>query len=140
MPQAADDPIEPPDVGPMGNYDLAKLLERAAAELRQLAAPADWVDAFVDGDAIGTDFAAYICDCSAQTIRRRATDAAAAGKPLGIWFAQSVWLISKRRLLDDIEREEGRPGRLVAETRAAQYAKMNAPLQKAPALERAATG
>lgn len=132
MPQAhRDDPIDLPD-----------LLERAAAEMRQLAAPAcgDWVDAFVDGDAIGTDFAAYVCDCSAQTIRRRATDAAAAGKPLGIWFAQSVWLISKRRLFDDIERAEGRPGRLVAETRAAQYAKMNVPLQKPPALERAATG
>jgi hypothetical protein len=136
------DPIEQPDVGPMGNYDLAELLERAAGKLRQLPAPvcSDWVDAFVEGDAIGTDFAGYICNCSAQTIRRRATDAAAAGKPLGIWFAQSVWLISKRRLLDDIEREEGRPGRLVAETRAAQYAKMNAPLQKAPAPERAATG
>ena len=132
MPQPADDPID----------DLPELLERAATELRQLAAPAcgDWVDAFVEGDAIGTDFAAYICDCSAQTIRRRATDAAAAGKPIGVWFAQSVWLISKRRLLDDIERDQGRPGRLVAETRAAQYAKMNVPLQKPPALERAATG
>jgi hypothetical protein len=132
MPQAErDDPI-----------DLPELLERAATELRQLLAPAcgDWVDAFVEGDAIGTDFAAYICDCSAQTIRRRATDAAAEGKPLGVWFAQSVWLISKRRLLDDIERADGRPGRLVAETRAAKYAEMNAPLQKAPALERAATG
>jgi hypothetical protein len=131
MPQTADDPIE-----------LPELLERAAAELRQLQtwASGDWVDAFVDGDAIGTDCAAFICGCSAQTIRRRATDAAAEGRPLGVWFARSVWLISKRRLLDDIERADGRPGRLVAETRAAQYAKLNVPLQKPPALERAATG
>jgi hypothetical protein len=49
-------------------------------------------------------------------------------------------LISKRRLLDDIEKREGRPGRLAAESRAKKYAEMNAPLQNSLSRERAATG
>jgi hypothetical protein len=119
---------------------IPRMLEQMAAELRRLPACGDWVDGFVEHDAIGTDEAAFIANCSAQTIRRRAAEATAAGRPIGVWFAQSVWLISKRRLLDDIEKREGRPGRLAAESRAKKYAEMNAPLQNSLSCERAATG
>jgi hypothetical protein len=110
---------------------IPRMLEQMAAELRQRPAAAcgDWVSAFVDGDAIGTDEAAFIAKCSAQTIRRHAAEAAATDKPLGIWFAQSVWLISKTRLLAWIEEREGRSGRLAAESRARKYAEMRVPLQ-----------
>jgi hypothetical protein len=119
---------------------LAERLDQVAAELRQLPQCGDWVSAFASGDAVGTDFAAYVCDCSPQTIRRRASDAAATDNPLGVWFAQSVWLISLARLLDDIEKRDGRHGRLAAMSRAAKYAEMRAPLQMTAPDERAATG
>src|SRR5882672_8931983 len=94
---------------------LAQRLDLIATELRQLPACGDWIDAFASHDAISSDEAALIAGCSAQTIRRRATEAAEIGQPIGIWFASAVWLISKRRLLDDIEKRKGRPGRLAAE-------------------------
>jgi hypothetical protein len=120
---------------------VPRMLEQIAAELRQpRPACGDWVSAFASGDALGTDGAAYVANCSAQTIRRRATEAAASGNPIGVWFAQSVWLISLARLLDWIEEHEGRPGRLAAMTRAKKYAALNAPLQNAMPRERAATG
>jgi hypothetical protein len=82
-----------------------------------------WVHAYVAGDAIGTD--AYIAGCSPQTIRRRATEAEATGNPIGGWFAQSVWLISKQLLLDDIEQREGLHGRNAAISRVEKYATLN---------------
>jgi hypothetical protein len=119
---------------------LAERLEQMAAEVRQLPPRGDWVSAFADGEAIGTDEAGYIADLSAQTIRRRATEAAATDNPLGVWFAQSVWLISKRRLFISIELAHGRPALLAAMTRAAKYAEMRAPLQMTAPDGRAATG
>jgi hypothetical protein len=111
--------------------EAASMLARAAEELRHRPATpcGDWVTAFSEGDAIGTDEAAFIACCSAQKIRRQATKAAETDKPLGVWFAQSVWLISRARLLNAIEEREGRPGRLAAMSRAAKYAEMRAPQQ-----------
>src|SRR5258706_16164387 len=103
---------------------LAKRIDEIAAELRQLPACGDWIDAFTSHDAISSDEAAFIAGCSAQTIRRRATEAAEIGQPIGISFASAVWLISKRRLLDYIETHKGRSGRLAAESRAEKYAKL----------------
>ncbi|MDA9427127.1 hypothetical protein [Bradyrhizobium sp. CCBAU 53380] len=88
------------------------------AELGWTPPTSHWAHAYVAGDAIGTDEAAYIAGCSPQTIRRRAVEAAAAGNPIGVWFAQSVWLISKQLLLEDIERRDGRYGRNAAISRA----------------------
>jgi hypothetical protein len=98
-----------------------------------------WTRAYVAGDAIGTDEAAYIAGCSPQTIRRRAAEAEATANPLGAWFAQSVWLISKQLLLDDIERREGRHGRNAAISRAEKYATLNPRLQISARDEPAAT-
>jgi hypothetical protein len=119
---------------------IARSLDELAATLRQRPACGDWVAAFFDGDAIGTDEAAFIEGCSAQTIRRRAAEASAIGKPIGVWFASAVWLISKRRLLDDIEKRKGRPGLLAAMSRAEKYAEMRARQQTAAPDVAAATG
>jgi len=80
----------------------------------------DWVAAHHAGDMLTTDAAGYIAGVSAETIRRRAVEAAMAGRPIGVQLA-SIWLISRARLLDWIEQHEGLPARLAAETRARQY-------------------
>ena len=120
------------------NFLTAKLPEIAqefAAARPAAGAYGDWVSAFVEGDAIGTDEAAFIAGCSAQKIRRQATEAAATDKPLGVWFAQSVWLVSKTRLIDAIEERKGRPERLAAMSRAAKYAEMRPPQQNSNILD-----
>src|SRR5258708_35320456 len=128
----------------MHDSDLIARLETAATEavaaLRLRPASDDWVSAFVDGDAIGTDEAAYIWNCVPETIRRRAEAAAGTNRPLGIWFAQSVWLISKARLFDAIEFREGLSGRLAAVSRATKYTEMRAQPQLLSRFKRAATG
>jgi hypothetical protein len=122
----------------MTDQEIATTLTELAAALQRrppIADYRDWVSAFVEGDAIGTDEAAFIACYSAQKIRRQATKAAETDKPLGVWFAQSVWLISKARLLDAIEEREGRPGRLAAMSRAAKYAEMRPPQQNSIVLD-----
>ena len=107
-----------------GRHDLADRLEadvaEAAAALRQIAPGRDWLDQLLDadGDALKSDEAGFIADVHADTIRRRAEAAAAAGKPIGILLAGAMWIFSLRRLLDAIEAKAGLPTRLEAETRA----------------------
>jgi hypothetical protein len=128
----------------MSDSDLIERLEAVATEavavLRLRPETGDWVSAFGDGDAIGTDEAAYIWDCVPETVRRRAEAAVGTGYPLGIWFAQSVWLISKARLLDAIEARDGLSGRLAAISRAAKYPGTSAQPRLASRSEGAATG
>src|SRR5258707_1891154 len=81
---------------------LAKRIDEIAAELRQLPACGDWIDAFTSHDAISSDEAAFIAGCSAQTIRRRATEAAEIGQPIGISFASAGLVVSKTGLLPSI--------------------------------------
>jgi hypothetical protein len=110
---------------------LAQRLEEIAAELRQRPRVRDWVDAYNDGEAFGSDVAAFICGCSPDTIRRRADAAAAAGQPLGILNA-GVWLFDLHRLLNWIEQHQGLPARLAAESRARKNAEMRLSLQNRP--------
>lgn len=105
------------------------LLTELAARLAARPPPLDWVSAYSSGDAIKTDAAAIVAGCSAQTIRRRAEEAADTARPLGVLLAGSVWLISLHRLLDHIELNEGLPERLAAETRARKLLEMSAPQQ-----------
>ena len=109
--------------------DIARELRRQADRLDSMTPGTDWVDAWREGDALGTDESALVAGVSAQTIRRRAAEALDDGRPIGVWIAQSVWLISLRRLLDDIERREGLPGRVAAEARAKKL-RMSSPQQK----------
>jgi hypothetical protein len=113
--------------------DLADRLEAAAAEatavLRQIAATSrdrDWVDEVVDagGDGLKSDEAAYVAGVHVDTLRRRAEAAALTDRPIGYLMAGSAWLISLRRLLDAIERRDGKPARLAAETRARKNAEL----------------
>jgi hypothetical protein len=110
---------------------IPRMLEQMAAELRQRPRVRDWVDAYHDGSAFGSDVAAVIYGCSPDTIRRRAVDAAAAGQPLGILQA-GVWLFDLRRLLNWIEQHQGKPARLAAESRARKNAEMRLSLQNRP--------
>ena len=65
--------------------DLIARLEAATADavaaLRTIPVSSDWVSAFGDGDAIGTDEAAYIWNCVPETVRRRAEAAAGTNHP-----------------------------------------------------------
>jgi hypothetical protein len=99
----------------------------------------DWVDEWVEGDAIRTDEAAFIGGCSAQTIRREAVAAAAARKPIGRLISKSVWLISRHRWLDRIESIDGLSARIEAEARAEKY-QNGCVAPKIDSDERAATG
>jgi hypothetical protein len=92
----------------------------AAAALREIAQPRDWIEELYadDGDALKSDDAAFIADVSSDTIRRYAVAAALAGHPIGILVAGAMWLYSSRRLLDWIEQHQGRPARLKADARA----------------------
>jgi hypothetical protein len=108
---------------------IARALEQITAQVRQLPPSNDWVDAYGAGDAVNSDAAGFIADVSSATIRRRATEAAACGKPLGILIAGSIWLISKRRLIDWIRDHEGEHAALCAMTRATKLTQMSAPLQ-----------
>ena len=107
----------------------ADLLAELATRLAGSAKPAtDWVDAFDAAELLRSEEAAAIADVSSETIRRRCVEAADIGKPLGVHFA-GVWLVSRERLLCDIERRRGRSERLAAETRAEKVMKTRAPPQ-----------
>ena len=105
--------------------NVADQLEAIAAQLRSQepeSAPArDWLAELLDtkaGDVLGTDVAAVIIGCHADTARKRAVDAMEADKPIGILVANAVWLFSEARILADIEARDGLPARLAAATRA----------------------
>lgn len=104
----------------------ARAATEAADAMRSIALARDWLDQLIDidGDALKSDEAAYIAGVHSDTMRRRAESAALAGRPIGILLAGAVWLFSERRLLDAIEARDGRPARLVAESRAKKSREM----------------
>lgn len=100
---------------------LADMAQRLAELERRLAAKTEnWVAAYHKGDALRTDEAAYIANCSDQTVRRHADQAAKEGRPIGILIARSIWLIDLKLWLDDIERWDGHDARVAAEKRASR--------------------
>jgi hypothetical protein len=113
----------------MDDCDLAKKLIELAGALQQRKPAHDWVDAHRNGSAFGSDVAAFISDCSPDTIRRRADAAAAAGQPLGILLA-GVWLFDLHRILKWIEEHQGRPAFLAASSRASKNTEMRLSLPK----------
>jgi hypothetical protein len=124
----------------LNHIDDKALLTELAARLAVRPPPLDWVASYAVGDALKSDAAAVIAGCSAQTIRRRAEDAADTHRPLGVLLAGSVWLISLARLFDWIECHEGMPERLAAETRASKLAQLSASPQQSLRSGTAATG
>jgi hypothetical protein len=123
----------------------ALIIEKLLAVLIELGwkpPVGDWVDAFLDDDVMTTDQAAYSIQRSAQTVRRRAAEAQARVEPIGVLIARDIWLISRRRWLDDIERRDGELARKVAEARMshAKKCKNERAAPKFDTNERAATG
>ena len=110
--------------------DIADHLDQIAAELRASRAH-DWVDASGD-DIRSTDQIAHICECSPDTVRRRAEAAAASGHPLGIKVA-GIWLLSLNRMFAWLEHNIDKSARLRAEYRAGQN--KNAVLRPRPQIE-----
>ena len=110
----------------LSDDDVDRIVSALVARLGQAAELpcTDWVDQYRAGEALRTDEAATIADVSAETIRRHCADGERNGRPIGVLVAGSVWLVSRRRLLDEIERRDGRPERLAAESRAQKNAKM----------------
>lgn len=119
--------------------EIAEQVRRHMDVLEKITLEGDWVDAWTEGDAIGTDEAAFISGCSTQTVRRMAASAALTGNPIGRQMSKSVWLISRRRLLDWMERHNGLPARVKAKARAEKW-KMDAQRQTSTPFESAATG
>jgi hypothetical protein len=119
--------------------DEALLAELQARLARSTKPSPDWIDAYRDGELLRTDECAAICDTSTETIRRRLSDADEMGQPIGLRFAD-VWLVSRRRLLADIERRKGLPERLAAESRAEKILKTRLPPHLSPRFVGVATG
>jgi hypothetical protein len=116
--------------------DAAAVMAEAADALRRTASPRDWIAEYLDdgdGDGIRSDEAGHIIGGpnggSADTAIRWADAAALAGKPIGFKVAGAVWIFSRRRILDMVERKGGRPARLEAESRARAWA-LRSPAQK----------
>ncbi len=90
---------------------LEQELEKASS------APTDWFRLFATGEILTTEQAGRIAGLSSEMIRKRCVRTAEVGQPIGVQ-TPSTWLVSKQRLLDDIEQYHDKHSRLQAETRA----------------------
>jgi hypothetical protein len=121
---------------------IARMIEQAAAEavthLRQSSV--HWIDLFYAGEMLYTDEAAAVYAKSAETVRRRCEGSADTNCPLGILLAESVWMVSLARVLDDIEARDGRHAMLAAASRATKIAETRSSPQKSLRSRVAATG
>ena len=99
---------------------VAERLEQIAAELRR-ADRVDWVDD--PNEVLTIAEAAQVAGRSDETIRRWCAD-----HRIGRLFATSLWLVSRRRLLQHIERRFGRPAMVLAMSRGQmQHRSLSAP-------------
>jgi hypothetical protein len=105
----------------MTNLTTDELIEELRERLRRAEKVGDWVDAAHDGELLTSSQSAEVAGITAETIRIYAERAEAAGRPIGVQFAD-VWIISRARLLDFIARRDGKPARLMAEKRAEKRA------------------
>jgi len=99
---------------------ISEKLEAIAAELRR-AERVDWVDD--PNEVLTVAEAAHIAGRSDETIRRWCGE-----YKIGRLFASSLWLVSRRRLLQHIERRFGRPAMVLALSRGQmQHRSLSAP-------------
>jgi hypothetical protein len=106
---------------------ITSSLEQALALLRQLEKDEDVIASILAGDALNLDQAADVWQCSDEKVRRECERRATWNEPLGVKLG--CWIVGKRRLLDLIERHDGKHARLVAEDRAKQYVSLTPPSQ-----------
>jgi hypothetical protein len=131
-----------PDGDQLSDPDVADTLTGFLAKVQDLAekfasshhlAPAEpappspaWMEEIARGEILTTnDAAAIVGVTSTQAIRTRCEDREQKGRPIGFCFGgfRGTWLISRRLLMTDIEREDGVPARLSAESRAKKLPK-----------------
>lgn len=98
---------------------------RELLELVASSAPTDWFELFKTGEILTTEQAGHIAGLSGEQIRKRCVQTAEVGQPIGMQTA-AIWLVSMRRLLDNIEQYAGPHDRLVAESRARKMLEMRA--------------
>jgi hypothetical protein len=101
--------------------------EFAAARPAPPAEPATalpaWMRDMAAGEILTTNDAAIVCGVeTSQAVRYRCKRAEEAGFPIAIYVGGPV-LISLRLLIDDIERTDGLPARLIAESAAKKLPK-----------------
>ena len=102
---------------------IAEALHRAADSVARLDAVSDWVDA--EHELLTVAEASAVANVSSETIRRWAAD-----HRLGRLFADSLWLVSYRRLLAYIEKRSGRAALLDAQRRADEMFKSSLSVQQ----------
>jgi len=102
---------------------------------------ADLVEVYHSAEMLRTDEAMVIAGVkSTETIRRWCVETTDIGGPIGIHFAKGVWFVSLARLLGYIERHEGKPERLAAESRAKKLRKTRSAPQESLLSVAAPTG
>jgi hypothetical protein len=89
--------------------------EKVVAAARQIKRDNDVVT-HVRADALSLKEAAFVAECSIETIRRRCERTVAKKGALGGKF-QGAWIIDMTLLLDWIEKKRGPDGRRIAEER-----------------------
>jgi excisionase family DNA binding protein len=101
------------DMGDNSNT-LVEYLTLALEEAHRTGAGIDWVDA--EGEIMTVAEAAEMAECSQETIRRWCGD-----HRIGKLFAGSLWLVSRRRMLQLIERKSGKAAMLNAAARGKKH-------------------
>lgn len=131
-----------PDAPPLAEQiedALAPYMRQAAMKVAQLSGARDWVDEYFVGEALTTGMAAEILGVTDDTIRKWCEECWAVGKPIGVptWTSgdRVIWLVSLRRLLDEIpyrKRNDGAALRAEAELRAKQMTPKFGSFKKTP--------
>jgi hypothetical protein len=99
-----------------GLDEILASLEQIIADLRRYGRDRDGI-----GDRLLTiKQAADVWQCCGEKIRKNCEEGAAANEPLG-FKAGPVWMIFMTRLLDRIERVDGKDARKAAKIRAQKY-------------------
>jgi hypothetical protein len=94
-------------------------IEQLMEDLRQLKR-SDYVISLIQGGTFTLEEAADVWECSIEKIRKECERAARTRNPLGVKRVNG-WIIGKPQLFELIERKDGKPERIEAETRARKY-------------------
>ncbi|KWV54327.1 hypothetical protein AS156_00950 [Bradyrhizobium macuxiense] len=94
-----------------------------AEEHHSTTSTPSWMTEFRSGEILTTVDAATILNVTSQAVRLRCERSDDDGSPIGLRFA-GTWLVSRRLLLDQIERNNGLHARRVVEGEAEKLSKL----------------
>jgi hypothetical protein len=94
-------------------------IEQLMEDLRQLKR-SDYLISLIQGGTFTLEEAADVWECSIEKVRKECEKAAATRNLLGVKRVNG-WIIGKPQLFDLIEKKDGKPKRLKAESRAKKY-------------------